>query len=324
MIEDTKAFVATELPRVFTTGVLTKSWYADNMKFEDPLVKFDSFTGYNINIQLLRALLDIKFDLHDVVARGPDQVVARWTMEMVPKLAPWRPSIVITGQSFYQIDLDTGKIFSHVDTWDCLENNSPPNLQAALEITRQLVDTSLQRTPDLETPQYTVLLRTADYEIRQYKPFLVAETPMSKSSGVSAGEGFNELAGYIFGGNKDSVKMEMTTPVFTETAPGQATPSMQFVLESKFGSSPEQMPKPNDTKVVTKEQQGGYAAAVRFSGLAFDWEVREQERRLRVELERAGYRCRPGYRLARYNEPFVLPAFRRNEVLIDLEEFAWP
>ena len=52
-------------------------------------------------------------------------------------------------------------------------------------------------------------------------------------AGVAGGAGFNELAGYIFGGNEGKVKMEMTTPVFTETSPGQAAASMQFVLEPR-------------------------------------------------------------------------------------------
>jgi hypothetical protein len=39
-------------------------------------------------------------------------------------------------------------------------------------------------TPDLETPAYTVLRRFASYEVREYQPFLVAET----RSGV---DGFN-------------------------------------------------------------------------------------------------------------------------------------
>ena len=83
------------------------------------------------------------------------------------------------------------------------------------------------------------------------------------------------------------------------------------------------MPAPSDSKVATKEAPGRFTAAARFSGLAFDWEVRQQEEQLRAALQRAEYRCVPGYRLARYNDPFVLPMFRRNEVLIDLEEFSW-
>ena len=40
-----------------------------------------------------------------------------------------------------------------------------------------------------------------EYEIRQYSPFLVADTSMPRGRGPAAGEGFTELANYIFGGN---------------------------------------------------------------------------------------------------------------------------
>lgn len=40
----------------------------------------------------------------------------------------------------------------------------------------------LSQTPDLETPQYTVLRVTKDYEIRRYEPFVVAEAPMGPGS----------------------------------------------------------------------------------------------------------------------------------------------
>jgi Uncharacterized conserved protein (DUF2358) len=59
---------------------LTRSWYAENIKFEDPLAKFDSFTGYSVNIQILRALFDIKFYLHETTTIGVDQVSARYIL----------------------------------------------------------------------------------------------------------------------------------------------------------------------------------------------------------------------------------------------------
>ena len=39
------------------------------------------------------------------------------------------------------------------------------------EIMKQIFD--LTATPDLETPDYTVLRRFASYEVREYEPFLV-------------------------------------------------------------------------------------------------------------------------------------------------------
>ena len=50
-------------------------------------------------------------------------------------------------------------------------------------------------------------------------------------------------------------------------------------------------------------------------------QVLEAERRLRGALLLDGLQPGEGYALARYNDPFTLPLFRRNEVLIALKEF---
>ena len=46
----------------------------------------------------------------------------------------------------------------------------------------------------------------------------------------------------------------------------------------------------------------------------------EAERRLRGALLVDGQKAKPGFQLARYNDPFTLPFVRRNEVLIELED----
>lgn len=51
-------------------------------------------------------------------------------------------------------------------------------------------------------------------------------------------------------------------------------------------------------------------------------QVVEAERRLRGALLLDGLQPGEGYALARYNDPFTLPLFRRNEVLIALKDFA--
>ena len=51
-------------------------------------------------------------------------------------------------------------------------------------------------------------------------------------------------------------------------------------------------------------------------------QVVEAERRLRGALLVDGLKAMPGYQLCRYNDPFTLPFVRRNEVLIELEEYS--
>lgn len=60
----------------------------------------------------------------------------------------------------------------------------------------------LQTTPKLEGPKYVVWKKTKDYEIRRYSRYLAAEVSMPSNSKPASGEGFQELAGYIFGGNQ--------------------------------------------------------------------------------------------------------------------------
>ena len=74
-------------------------------------------------------------------------------------------------------------------------------------------------------------------------------------------------------------------------------------------------------RVTRKMQQGGIVAATSFGGIPLDFEVTEAERKLRAALLLDGHKGQKGYQLARYNDPFTLPFLRRNEVLIEVEDF---
>jgi len=77
-------------------------------------------------------------------------------------------------------------------------------------------------------------------------------------------------------------------------------------------------PAPN-TPISILQEPGGDFAAVVFNGVATPRACREAEEKLRAALLRDGLRPRAGYWLARYNDPGVKPAQRRNEVLVALE-----
>ena len=187
---------------------------------------------------------------------------------------------------------------------------------------KQIFD--LTATPDLETPEYTVLRRFASYEVREYEPFLVAETRTAAASSSGAGgrggggNSFGVLAGYIFGqGNETGEKMEMTTPVFMSEG------KMQFVMSRNFKSA-DSLPKPKQgSGVDVGEQSGGVYAALRFNGIATDNAAKDAEKRLDDALRRDGLTRAPNVpsSLAQYNEPLTNPLQRRNEVLIQLEGF---
>jgi len=243
--------------------------------------------------------------------------------------ALWEPQLCFTGVSVLRVNPGTRKFCSHVDYWDSLPGDKQGylSLDAVKDLFAQVA--SLQRTPELESPQYAVLQRRADYEVRRYDDFLVAQTAMPGARGA-AGDGaggFGTLARYIFGGNADKAAMAMTTPVFTTVAP-PASPdappaiSMAFPIERRWGADPSALPAPLERTVQRSTVPGAVRAVVSFAGIASDADAAAQEARLRAALLRDGLRPRAGFQLARYNDPGTPPWARRNEVLVDLDDVA--
>ena len=87
-------------------------------------------------------------------------------MVLRSKALPWRPAVSVTGRTFYSVDTASGSIMSHREEWDAIKNQSYPSLEALAYVARSLA--RVQLTPNLDTPQYTVLKATADYEVNTY------------------------------------------------------------------------------------------------------------------------------------------------------------
>lgn len=85
-----------------------------------------------------------------------------------------------------------------------------------------------ERTPkDLETPKYEIVEHSDTWEVRNYAQFPVVSAEMESSFGPGT---FNALAGYIFGGNKEGIKMAMTTPVINRSL---VAPPPSFIIISR-------------------------------------------------------------------------------------------
>ncbi|KAF8071038.1 heme-binding-like protein [Scenedesmus sp. PABB004] len=257
-------------------------------------------------VKALATLARVTLELHDVRVEGECDVTTTWTMALTPRLLPWRPTLLFSGRSFYKVEPGSGLITYHRDVWDSVPDSAFPSAEAVGEVMRQLLRVEL--TPELETPDGAAARR--DGGQRQW---------------------FHRAGGLHLWRQRLGERMEMTTPVFTRRGaagaaargPGEARVTMEFPMERKFDLS--SLPAPtSSSRVAVGEVRGSYVAAARFSGVPFAWEVDAAERQLRAALARDGLEAAPGVSLARYNEPFVLPPLRRNEVLIDLPSFAWP
>ncbi|CAI9100229.1 OLC1v1037180C1 [Oldenlandia corymbosa var. corymbosa] len=315
-VERLVEFLYEDLPHLFDDQGIDRTAYDERVKFRDPITKHDTVSGYLFNIAMLKSLFRPDFLLHWVKKTGPYEITTRWTMVMKFALLPWKPELVFTGTSVMGINPETNKFCSHIDYWDSIANQDYFSLEGLLDVIKQL---RIYKTPDLESPKYQILKRTATYEVRQYDPFIVVETDGDKLSGSG---GFNTVAGYIFGKNATTEKIPMTTPVFTQAVDeNTSNVSIQIVLPAE--KDLDSLPAPNQETIKLRKVDRGIAAVSKFSGKPVEDIVIEKEKSLRNDLIRDGLKPKPGCLLARYNDPGRTWSFMmRNEVLIWLEEFS--
>lgn len=314
-----KLFLLGELASIFETGKLDKEKYDKKFSFQDPVTKYSGIENFQNSLKALRALFKVDFTVHSTNVTGDTEIATRWTMEMTPRFTPWVQRLVFTGQSIYTIDvLAGGKLMAQRDVWDGVQDNSFLSVEGLAFLLGQL--TSGRTSPKLDTPKYVVYKKTKEYEIRQYRSYLTAEISMPATAKPGSGDGFNDLASYIFGENKWGTKMEMTTPVYTTAGQG-GSGKMSFPVEERLGSEPESLPIPNDARIVRSKEETATIAVGTFGGWPLDFEVTDAERKLRGALLLDELKAKEGYKLARYNDPFTPPFLRRNEILIKLEDY---
>ena len=182
----------------------------------------------------------------------------------------------------------------------------------------------LKRTPPgLETPKYEVVSEKGTWEVRKYEDFSVCSFNMQSAPEKSGFGAFNALAGYIFGGNQEQVKMAMTTPVINH---GQSR-KMSFIMPSSYWKADASPPTPMADSGVKLESKGGgmvgaspHVAIMWFGGFASKDVVAQKKSLLKANLAQdADWKAVDDTAdplLLQYNDPFVPPWKRRNEIAL--------
>ena len=181
----------------------------------------------------------------------------------------------------------------------------------------------------IEEPEYQVIRKFDNVEVRRYAPYVVAEVVLDSSAEDAGNQAFPILAGYIFGKNKGEKKFAMTAPVTQSAAPvrldmtapvTQAAVAggmrVQFVLPK--GVTLETAPEPIDPRVQLRVVPAGTWAVIRYSGTWSQANYLEHLGQLKVSLEAAGVATQGEPVLARYNAPFTPWFMRRNEIWLAL------
>lgn len=200
----------------------------------------------------------------------------------------------------------------------------------------------------VEAAKFTSLGKKDGYELRDYAPSVLAKVLMKGDPNYVMNEAFRPLAGYIFGRNEkvaspagaepESEKIAMTTPITMEAnlppeegasekiamttpvtmeAAADAGHWVAFTMPSKY--TIETLPKPTNEEVKLEARPGYTAAAITFNGWGGMERMREHEDLLRACLKRDGIEVSGNPIYARYDPPWTVPIFRKNEVILPVK-----
>ncbi|MBC3900372.1 SOUL family heme-binding protein [Acetobacterium malicum] len=163
-----------------------------------------------------------------------------------------------------------------------------------------------------ETPEYAVVEKDGELELRTYKSYLTASIEDLKSESPS---GFNQIFDYISGNNSKREKIAMTVPVFNELGAGISITA--FVLPAKYAN--ESPPEPGNSRIIIQKIPEKLSASITFSGSVKKEKLDALESKLLKWLQGKNLKTNGNFRLARYNSPFTPSFLRHNELLIDVE-----
>lgn len=193
----------------------------------------------------------------------------------------------------------------------------------------------------IEEPSFKVISKSGSFELRQYAPMLVAETVVEGDMDDASSTGFRRIADYIFGNNQmqtgnSSSKIAMTAPVTMEpqsqkiamTAPVALVPAetmaaskqwrVHFVMPSQY--TMQTIPQPKNPDVRLREIPGKLFAVNSFTGFNTVSRIQARTDELNAWIGQKNWKALGPAQLARYDPPWTLPMFRRNEVMVEVEE----
>ena len=183
-----------------------------------------------------------------------------------------------------------------------------------------------------EEPEFSLLYKENNFEIREYSPRIIAQVRISGDFDEASGAGFRSLADFIFGNNlinNESKKISMTAPVLAEptsanilmTRPVLAEEKnnqwlISFVMPKKY--SLKTLPKPMNSEIMLTTLPKEKFAVIVFSGLVRESSYNKKVKLLNDFIEKQNLKTSGSVQIARYNPPWTLPFFRRNELMIKL------
>jgi hypothetical protein len=189
----------------------------------------------------------------------------------------------------------------------------------------------------IEEPKYEVRTSQAPFELRHYAPTLIAQTIVEGDMDAASNKGFRLIADFIFGNNlaadsEQAAKIAMTAPVTVEPQSSKIAMTAPVTIEPQLGSAqqwrvhfvmPSQytlanIPKPKNSAVTLHELPSKYFVVHRYSGFNTVARVQEKTDEALAWAKQQSLKVVGTPQLSRYDPPWTLPMFRRNEIMVEV------
>lgn len=189
----------------------------------------------------------------------------------------------------------------------------------------------------IEEPKYEVRTSQAPFELRHYAPTLIAQTLVEGDMDAASNKGFRLIADFIFGnnlaaGSEQAAKIAMTAPVTVEPQSSKIAMTAPVTIEPQLGSAqqwrvhfvmPSQytlanIPKPKNSAVTLHELPSKYFVVHRYSGFNTEARVQEKTDEALAWAKQQSLKVVGTPQLSRYDPPWTLPMFRRNEIMVEV------
>ena len=167
-----------------------------------------------------------------------------------------------------------------------------------------------------ETPEYSILEKSGNFEIRVYPKMLIASIQKEGERDLALRESFFYLANYISGKYRKGSKISMTVPVMQARLDHKENWNVFFIMPKKY--SLKSIPSPNTDSIKLKELKELKVAAIRFSGPWSDKNFNEKIQLLNNWLLLKKLSGSLTIMYAFYNGPTTPSFLRRNEILIEI------
>jgi hypothetical protein len=186
----------------------------------------------------------------------------------------------------------------------------------------------------VEEAAYSVIVKEANIELRDYDPMVIVETTIDDDFDTAGNKAFRRLFAYISGNNVAKSEIAMTAPVIadqTGDGGGRTIAMTAPVLEEYTGEGWRYMfvlpagytldtaPEPLDNTVKLTEMPAKKVAVIRYSGFWSEENMQEKTAELNRWVAANALTSISEPRWAGYNPPWTIPFLRRNEVMIDVQ-----